>query len=229
MIKNINEDGFRHYFIDDNGNVYSPNMKIRKQFINKNNGYYQVLLQNKAAGLKPKCFYVHRLVGKTFLDNPKNLPQINHKDYNRINNKVSNLEWVSISEQSKHKLERVETFTKLLQRLKKDYVSFNKGIENYKKYKNIQSVSLIWNCSEYYAGVIIRKYDTSLTRFRMPKKVREDIVNEIKQYYQKTPGENIFGKTYVEYLSKKYKIEITNFQFYYLREKAIGKKVRKKH
>lgn len=228
MIKNVNEPGYQHYFIDTDGNVYSPNMKIRKQFINKNNGYYQILLQNKAAGLKPKCFYVHRLVGKTFLDNPNNLPQINHKDYNRTNNKLSNLEWVSVSEQSKHKLERIETYKKLIKRLEKDSDTFNKGIENFKKYKNIKSLSLIWNCSEFYAGYIIRKYDISLTRFRMPKYYREVIISEMKDFYQKTPGENIFGKDYREYLINKYKIDITQTQFYGLRAKAVGRRTAKK-
>lgn len=38
---------------------------------------------------------VHRLVGLAFLPNPNNLPCINHKDENRLNNEVSNLEWCS--------------------------------------------------------------------------------------------------------------------------------------
>lgn len=42
-------------------------------------------------------FYVHRLVGVSFLDNPNGLPTINHKDENKANNCVSNLEWCSYS------------------------------------------------------------------------------------------------------------------------------------
>lgn len=40
----------------------------------------------------------HRLVAQTFIPNPNNLPQVNHKDCNRINNCVSNLEWVTHEE-----------------------------------------------------------------------------------------------------------------------------------
>jgi len=45
---------------------------------------------------------VHRLVATTYLDNPKNLPQVNHKDGNPHNNKVNNLEWVSATQNAQH-------------------------------------------------------------------------------------------------------------------------------
>ena len=105
MLKSVNEDGFNHYFIDINGNVYNKKMQKIKSFPNKqhNNGYLQVVLQNKLEGYKPKCCYIHRLVAKTFIPNPENKPQVNHKDYCRTNNNIENLEWVTASEQAIHK------------------------------------------------------------------------------------------------------------------------------
>lgn len=63
--------------------------KIRKPQLTKY-GYYRI-------GLTKDCkqiyHSVHRLVAETFLDNPDNLSQVNHKDENKLNNRADNLEW----------------------------------------------------------------------------------------------------------------------------------------
>lgn len=55
-----------------------------------NSGYLRVGLRN---GKEQKTFLVHRLVAEAFISNPDNLPQVNHKDENKENNCVENLEW----------------------------------------------------------------------------------------------------------------------------------------
>lgn len=52
--------------------------------------YYAVTLSRKG---KPKTFSIHRLVAQAFLPNPDELPEVNHKDENPLNNRVENLEW----------------------------------------------------------------------------------------------------------------------------------------
>jgi hypothetical protein len=46
--------------------------------------------------------YVHRVVAEAFIPNPDNLPTVNHKDLNKQNNHVDNLEWVSYTDNLKH-------------------------------------------------------------------------------------------------------------------------------
>lgn len=77
--------------------------RIRKLIIGKKWGYYMVNLANSDGQIK--TYIVHKLVAMAFLPNPDNLPEINHKDENKLNNVVcinpdgsidterTNLEW----------------------------------------------------------------------------------------------------------------------------------------
>ena len=62
-------------------------------------GYSIVVLMDNG---KRNCVKVHRLVASTFLNNPANKPQVNHKDGNKQNNNVENLEWVTNKENAHH-------------------------------------------------------------------------------------------------------------------------------
>lgn len=79
------------YAITPDGKVWSyKRNRYLKGVVNQKNGYVQVSLSLKC---KVKKYYVHRLVAEAYLKNPNNLPQINHKDENKKNNNVWNLEW----------------------------------------------------------------------------------------------------------------------------------------
>lgn len=69
------------------------------KYINNKNGYTYVFLCNNS---KYKNIRLHKIVATAFIPNPKNLPQINHIDGNKQNNRVDNLEWCTASENIKH-------------------------------------------------------------------------------------------------------------------------------
>ena len=73
---------------DDNGERFIKG-GIRKQY-NNSHGYLQVDVFIDGKWVMKSA---HRLVAKAFIPNPDNLPQVNHKDCNRANNDVLNLEW----------------------------------------------------------------------------------------------------------------------------------------
>lgn len=88
----------RKYIVSPNGDVFSTvSGKILKPFIRS--GYVQVELNANGRGKK---HLVHRIVAEAYLPNENNLPCVNHKDGNKQNNNVDNLEWCSYSENMKH-------------------------------------------------------------------------------------------------------------------------------
>lgn len=78
------------YLINKNGDI--KNTKTNKILTpgKTTNGYYTVSLSNNG---KRKSYYIHRLVANNFINNPNNYKEINHKDGNKQNNRVDNLEW----------------------------------------------------------------------------------------------------------------------------------------
>lgn len=62
-------------------------------------GYEMVMLYKDS---KPTKFLTHRLVALTYIRNPRNLREVNHKDANRLNNRPENLEWCTSKENKRH-------------------------------------------------------------------------------------------------------------------------------
>jgi hypothetical protein len=94
------------YEVSEDGVVYSLKRFVgysKQEIILKPEvtkfGYYRVVLCCNGKTHKKS---VHRLVAEAFLPNPGDKPQVNHKDGNKLNNNVSNLEWCTASENSRH-------------------------------------------------------------------------------------------------------------------------------
>lgn len=93
--------GHENYKISRCGQVWSrPRLNTKGGFLKQQvveSGYLTLCL-----GVRHERWYVHTLVAKTFILNPDDLPQVNHKDGDKKNNHVDNLEWVTASENVQH-------------------------------------------------------------------------------------------------------------------------------
>lgn len=89
---------FENYIIHSDGSIFNKKGKLICEW-KDNVGYLQVKLSKNG-----KWYYkrVHRLVAEAFIPNPDNLPQVNHIDGDKINNDISNLEWISNKDNTQH-------------------------------------------------------------------------------------------------------------------------------
>lgn len=93
--------GFEEYSITNTGDVISYKYGKKKLLkkIDSGRGYYGAELWNGSSSSRK---LIHRLVAEAFIPNPENKPQVNHKDGNKLNNNVSNLEWATVKENNQH-------------------------------------------------------------------------------------------------------------------------------
>lgn len=73
------------------GNIRSPYLCEKR--------YYRIILYKNNKTKKPR---VHRLVAQAFIPNPDNKAEVNHKDFNKVNNHIDNLEWTTGEENVSH-------------------------------------------------------------------------------------------------------------------------------
>jgi len=143
-----------NYEISNFGNIKSNKYKIPKLLKpDKSSGYFRVRINNN-------WFSIHRLVAMAFIPNPENKPQVNHKDENKLNNIVSNLDWVTHRENIEYSLTK-KSKSKI------------KGVNWIEKMKTYQC-SVFFNGKKHYLG--------SNTNIEIAKKIVEDflIKNNLK-------------------------------------------------
>lgn len=153
------------YKVSNLGNVKSLNYrghgyeKNLKQRINNKGYVWYLLSKNK----RTYPVLAHRLVAMAFIDNPENLPEVNHKDENPLNNSVENLEWCNSSynvnyslnlHPDRRKREKIRSSEKYKRRNKKviqinlhgDKIRQHKSVNEIKKTYGYNSWSIIQCC-----------------------------------------------------------------------------------
>ena len=88
-----------NYKISTTGRVINKNGHEKVLDNHSKDGYLKVNLYKDGIGSSKR---VHRLVAEAFIPNPDNKPDVNHKNGNKHDNRVDNLEWVTKSENMKH-------------------------------------------------------------------------------------------------------------------------------
>ena len=112
-------ESFDGYTIDEKGNVYSYYEKgLNRKYVDeidwskepvklstsiKSSGYKHLGLHRKNG--QPKYAMIHRLLALAFIENPLNLPVVNHKNGNKLDNGLENLEWVDHKGNTTHAIE----------------------------------------------------------------------------------------------------------------------------
>ena len=145
-------EGFENYEVSTFGNVKNiTTNKILKPDLLR--GYKRVLLYNN--GTK-KRFQIHRLVSICFLENKEKKPCVNHLDGNPSNNKLTNLEWCTYSENEKHS-------HSVLGKVSNGILRRKINLKDIKKIKDLSSKGLshrnigkLYNVSHQTIGGILR-------------------------------------------------------------------------
>jgi hypothetical protein len=91
---------FERYKVSNNGGIYSSLSMMELKPVQQSNGYLVISLHYARNRFKIKR--IHRLVAHAFLKNPHEYKEINHKDGNKTNNRVENLEWCSHRQNIQH-------------------------------------------------------------------------------------------------------------------------------
>lgn len=121
------------YQVSPEGIVFSITNQRAKSIEISKNGYVRVNLFKNGKG---KHHLVHRLVADAFIPNPHNYEFVNHKDGNKQNNDISNLEWCDASFNMKHAYEN-----KLIKMRTTKVIQYSKNFEEIKVWDSIAEAS----------------------------------------------------------------------------------------
>lgn len=160
------------YSITENGKCYNNNTgKYLKGQIS-NSGYlnYNLTLPD---GTK-KRLYAHRLVAIAYIPNIENKPEVNHKDGNKLNNNVDNLEWMTASENQ----------------------LYNTEINNKSTLKEVYQFDKDKNLVAHYNGISQASRETDVQLTMISQEINKDVKTLTAGYYWSNSSDNNFKTNY---------------------------------
>lgn len=187
--------GYEDYFITKSGKIYSSLTNKELKFDRSCRGYCKVKLMDRRLG-RYINLAVHRLVAIQFLSNPRNLPEVNHKDGNHSNNSIYNLEWCTAEYNRRHAL--INGLYKNEEDNPRAKLTKVQVIQIYKDWetcKNKTTLAKRYNVSDALIGEIIRgvrwsstyeEYYGKPSEYKKPKRKRisdSTIKDILKLYY----------------------------------------------
>lgn len=156
------------YEISSFGRVRNKKGKVFKTYI-QNSGYENIKIHSKDIDKRHR--QIHRLVAEAFLPNPDGKKYVNHKDGNKLNNTVENLEWCTCSENILHArvtglnpYNKPTTGLKLKQRSKENIPTTNFLGVCWDKARNLWRAYVVWNNRKYMQKRFKTDYEAAQAR-----------------------------------------------------------------
>ena len=186
--------GYEDYYITKSGKIFSSLTNKELKFDKSCHGYCKVKLMDRRLG-RFINLQVHRIVAIQFIPNPYNLPEVNHKDGNKSNNSIYNLEWCTAEYNRRHAKEanlyKIEEDSPRAKLTKQQVIQIYKDWETC---KNKSTLAKKYNVSDALIGEIVRgvrwsstytEYYGKPSEYKKPKRKKLDlsIIKDILKYY----------------------------------------------
>ena len=130
------------YTILENGRIYRTKNNREVKQIKDKDGYLQVRLSVNNIQQTVK---MHRLVAKIYIPNPNNNPQVNHKNENKSDNRIENLEWVTAKQNVMHSRQKI--YHDSIKHRMKPVMQFSLKGSFIKEYESVNSAAKIVGAS----------------------------------------------------------------------------------